>query len=232
MRIENIKKILSRVKNDSRENLDLLESREVLKELGIRLNPAGIAISEEEAVNLARTLGMPVAMKIVSPDILHKTEAGGVMLNISDEKAVRESFNRIIKNASIAVPNARIKGVMVEKMIKGNELIVGTVFDPVFGNMIMFGIGGVLVELYKDVTFRLLPVKRVDILEMLDEIKAKEILNGYRKSPPVKREEIVNIMLNIGALMDAFPEIKSMEINPLIITSEGLMAIDARVILG
>lgn len=231
MNFNKIKKILARVKKDRRNLLDLIESREILKASGIRLDRAEIAKDKESAKKIAENIGFPVAMKIVSPDILHKTEAGGVILNITSVKMVAEGFDRIIENARSAVPDARVKGVLIEEMLSGNELIVGTVKDGLFGNMIMFGTGGVLVELYRDVSFRLIPVKRVDVLEMIEEIKAKEILNGYRKSPPVNKEELIKIILNISKLVDALPEIESMEINPFIITERGLVAIDARVIL-
>lgn len=231
MNFNKIKKILAGVKKDRRNVLDLIESREVLKALGIRIDRAEIAKNRESAKKIAESLGFPVAMKIVSPDILHKTEAGGVLLNITNVKLVGDGYERIIENAQRAVPNARIRGVLIEEMLSGNELIVGTVKDSLFGNMIMFGIGGVLVELYRDVSFRLIPVKRVDVLEMLDEIKAKEILKGYRKSPPVNKKELINIILNISGLVDAVTKIDSMEINPFIITQTGLVAIDARVIL-
>lgn len=231
MKFNNIKEIINSAKKEGRNVLDLKESRDVLQELGVKLNIAEIAKEMRSATKIAKKIGFPVAMKIVSPQILHKTEAGGVFLDVRDAKSVRETYKNIIKNAKAAVPDARITGVLIEEMLSGNELIVGTVRDPLFGNMVMFGIGGLLVELYKDVTFRLIPLKRIDVLEMLDEIRAKEILNGYRKSPPVDREELVNIVLNISELVNSLPEIASMEINPLVITNRGLIGIDARVII-
>lgn len=231
MKYEIIQGIIASARKDGRNVLDLQEARDLLKELGVKLNRAEIARDKRSTKKISRMIGFPVAMKIVSPDILHKTEAGGVLLGVRDVKSAAEGFKKIIENAKKAVPGARIEGVLIEEMVSGNELIVGTVKDPLFGNLIMFGIGGVLVELYRDVSFRLIPVKRVDILEMLEEIKAKEILNGYRNSPPVNREELIEIMLKISDLVENVPEIESMEVNPFIITNRGLVAIDARVIL-
>ncbi len=231
MDFNKIKKILMKVKKEKRRTLDLRESREVLKALKINLDRAEIAKDKNSVRKIAKKIGFPVAMKIVSPDILHKTEAGGVVLDITDEKMAEKAYTEIIENAKKYKADVRIKGVLIEEMLSGNELIVGTVKDRLFGDMIMFGVGGVLVELYRDVTFRLIPVKRVDILEMFEEIKAKEILNGYRKSPPVDREELIRIMLNISRLVESLAEIESIEINPFIITQRVLMAIDARVIL-
>ncbi len=231
MDLNNIKKILAKVKEENRKTLDLMESREVLKALKINLDRAEIAEDRNLAREIAKRIGFPVAMKIVSPDILHKTEAGGVVLNITDENMAEKAYTGIIESAKRYKADAHIKGVLIEEMLSGNELIVGTVKDPLFMDMIMFGIGGVLVELYRDVTFRLIPVRRVDILEMFEEIKAKEILNGYRKSPPVDREELIRIIQNISRLVESHTEIESIEINPLIITQRGLIAIDARVIL-
>jgi acyl-CoA synthetase (NDP forming) len=231
MKIDRIKKIIKKVEKDRRNVLDLLESRELLKSIGIKLNKSGLAQDIHSAKQISEKIGFPVAMKIVSPDILHKTEAGGVLLGLRDTKSAMQGFKKIIENVNTVMPRARITGVLIEEMLSGNELIVGTVKDRLFGNMIMFGIGGVLVELYRDVTFRLIPVKRVDVLEMLEEIKAKEILNGYRKSPGVNKEELIEIILNISELVENHPEIESMEVNPFIITEEGLVAIDARVIL-
>lgn len=231
MDINSIKEILIRAKKDSRNTLDLLESRTVLKELNVPLNRAEVASSDDEAVLISKKIGYPVAMKIVSPDVLHKTEAGGVVLNIKDSGEARVAFQEILKNVKSVIPHARIKGVLIEEMLKGNELIVGTTKDVVFGNMIMFGIGGVLVELYRDVAFRLVPIKKIDAIEMLNEIKAKDILNGYRKSHPVDKEQLIGIMLNVSDCVSKLPEIESLEINPLLITKRGLVAIDARVII-
>lgn len=232
MRFEEIKRILLKVKKEGRAVLDLIESRKVLELLGVQLNKAGLAESPEMAVTVARGIGFPVAMKIVSPEIIHKTEAGGVILSVNDENGVKIGFERIIENARRYSPDANIKGILVEEMIFGNELIVGTVKDNVFGDLIMFGIGGVLVELYKDVTFRLVPIKKIDAFEMMEEIKAKEILNGYRNSPPVDRNKLTEIMLSVSLLVEELTEFQSIEINPLVITNRGLVAIDARVIIG
>jgi len=229
--IESFSKIIANAKAESREWLDLIESRNILEKLGIPLNKSGVAKTLEQALSVASEIGYPVAMKIISPDIIHKTEVGGVAVNIRNNGEMKEYFNMMMEKIKHNLPTAKIIGVLIEEMISGPELIIGTTTDQLFGHMLMFGIGGVLVELYKDVAFRLIPITKIDAMEMMDELRAKAILDGFRGSPRVDKEKLAGIMINISDAVVKLPEIVSLEVNPLVVTERGFMGLDARVII-
>ncbi|MEW5761324.1 MAG: acetate--CoA ligase family protein [Candidatus Thermoplasmatota archaeon] len=223
--------IIISAKNEGRSTLDLAEAREVAEDIGIKMNKAIIAKNREEAIKNAEKIGYPVAMKIVSPQIIHKTEAGGILINLNNKKEVAEGYEKILKSVMNYDPKAKIKGIIVEEMIKGTELIVGTAIDQQFGKMIMFGIGGIFVEVYKDVSFRIIPINEEDAKEMIEEIKGKAIFEGARGLPKADKKEIVDILLKVSNAVEKIEEIKEMDINPLIVTKDGLRAVDARFVI-
>ncbi len=223
-------------------NSELAEGRTALlehnaKEL-LRLHGAPVTLDrlardEDEAVAFARNAGYNVAMKIVSPDILHKTDAGGVKLKLKNEQAVREAFNEIIRNARAYRPDADIRGCIVSPMSgEGVEIIIGTKNDDQFGPIIMFGLGGILVEVIKDVSFRVLPVSREWAASMIDEIKTSVILDGVRGRPPYDKEAIIDLILKVSEIIEAYPVIHEMDLNPVIVHEKGLTIVDARIILS
>jgi len=212
--------------------LTMEESRKIIELSGIPINKSGLATSGGEAVKLANEIGYPIVMKIISPQIIHKTDVGGVKVNITSEDEVIKYYNEIVINVKEKVPNADIKGVLLEEMVHGPEFIVGTTVDPQFGHIIMFGIGGIFVEIYKDVSFRLVPINQGDAEDMLNEIKGKPLLNGVRGFPKANREQLVNILLRVSDLVSSNPIIQEMDINPLIATEKGIVAVDAKIILS
>jgi acetate---CoA ligase (ADP-forming) subunit beta len=209
------------------------EAEEVAKEYGIKVEPSGIAHSEKESVSLARKLSFPVVMKIVSPDILHKSDIGGVKANISSIRETTKAYREIRRNAKKANSRARIEGVLVQKMaLKGTEFVVGATRDPQFGPTIMFGLGGVYVELFKDVAFRLAPITEEEALGMMKEIKSYPLLTGFRGAQPLDMKESARAIIAVGRIMLDQPQIESIDINPLLIYPKGVMAVDVRIILA
>ena len=191
-----------------------------------------LAQSPDQAVAMAAGFDEKVVMKIVSPDILHKSDAGGVRLNLKKPEAIRQAYMEIIANAREFDPEANIKGILVAPMVnEGLEIIIGTKNDDQFGPVIMFGIGGIMVEVLKDVVFRVLPVSSYAARGMIDEIKSVKLLNGFRGQPPVDRKAIKRLLLTISEIIGAYPEIQEMDFNPVIVYEEGLNVVDARIIL-
>jgi acyl-CoA synthetase (NDP forming) len=216
----------------SKSVLTLEESRQVMEWSGIPVAKSGLATTVDEAVKLAKEIRFPVVMKIVSPQVIHKTEVGGVRININSEDEVRKVYSELISGTQAKVPEAEILGVIIEEMVNGTEFIIGTTKDPQFGQMIMFGVGGIFVEVYKDVSFRLIPITDGDAYDMLDEIKGKALLTGIRGLPEADAKQLADILMNISNLVESHPEIKEMDINPLIITKSGAVAADARILLN
>ncbi len=213
------------------ENLSLTESRSkaILKSYGIPVTRETVARSAPEAVAAAEQIGYPVVLKIESPDILHKTEAGGVLLNLADARAVEEGYELITGNARDYNPAARIDGILVQEMLPpGLEIILGLKKDPVFGQTILFGLGGIYVELLKDVALRTAPLRESDAREMLEEIQGKALLDGVRGQSPRDRQALINIMMQLSRLaVELGDDISELDINPLILYSEGEGAVAA-----
>ena len=226
-----IDSIISQAYEDGRTILTLTESRDVLSLSKLPLNVSEFATSLEKALEIAASCGYPVVMKIVSKDITHKTDVGGVRLNIASPDDLKEEYEDMMSSISSQFPDATIEGVVIEEMLSGNELIIGSSTDPSFGPMIAFGLGGIFVEIYKDVAFRLVPISRQDAHELIHEIKGSKILQGYRGSPSVDEEELIDYLMAVSDLLVSNPEIEELDINPLIITPNGIKAIDARIIL-
>ncbi len=209
------------------------EAKELLKLQGAPVSLDRLVVNEDEAVKVAQEMGYNVAMKIVSPDILHKTDAGGVMLKLKNEKEVRDAFNKIMNNAFEYDPDADIKGCILSRMSgEGVEVIIGTKNDDQFGPIVMFGLGGILVEVVKDVSFRVLPVSEYWAFSMINDIKSAAILDGVRGRPPCDKQAIASLIGKVSEVIEAYPEIYEMDLNPVIVHEDGLTIVDARVILS
>ncbi len=201
-------------------------------EYGIPVTKFKLAKNEAEAVKFAGEVGYPIVLKIVSPDIIHKSDVGGVIINLESSTAVRKAYKQIIENVKKHKPKARIVGVLVQEMAPpSTEVIVGAIKDPQFGPAIMFGLGGIFVEVLKDVTFRVAPITENEAHEMISEVKAYPLLKGYRNTPPVDIEAIVKILLNTSRLVMEHQEIKELDLNPIMVYEKGAKTVDARIIL-
>jgi acetyl coenzyme A synthetase (ADP forming)-like protein len=223
-----VRAVLDRVKSEGRSALTAPECKQVCDAYAIPLPKEGVASSADEAAKLAASIGFPVVMKIVSPDILHKTEAGGVLVGVADTAAAKAGFDKIIANAKAYKADAKLAGVQIQQMVSGGqEVIVGAVTDPSFGKLVAFGLGGILVEVLKDITFRLAPATKNDALSMLDGIKAAEILKGVRGAKPVDRDALAKIIVNVSELTGDFPEIREIDLNPILADANGATAVDA-----
>jgi acetyl coenzyme A synthetase (ADP forming)-like protein len=227
-----VRKILDSVKADKRSSLTAPEGKLVCDAYGIPVPGEGVAKSAGEAVKLATGMGFPVVMKIVSPDILHKTEAGGVMVGVKTADDVEKNYATILANARKYKADAKIEGIQVQQMLLGGqEVIIGAVTDGSFGKLVAFGLGGVLVEVLKDITFRLAPATKQDALSMLDGIQAHEMLKGVRGSDPANRDAIADIIVNVSQLITDFPEISEMDLNPVFATKSDAIAADVRIVV-
>jgi acetyltransferase len=224
--------IIEEVRRQGRRVLLEHEAKEIVRSYGIPVVPTKLAVSEDRAVEIARKLGYPVVVKISSPDIIHKSDIGGVITNLKSDDEVAEAFRTVISNARRYVPTASIYGATVQKMVpKGREVIIGATKDPVFGHLIMFGLGGIYIELFKDVSFRLAPLSIYEAKEMITETKAYTLLRGFRGEPPADINSIVNILLRVSKLVTDIPQIVEIDINPLFVYEIGAIAVDARIII-
>jgi len=224
--------VFNQAKKERRNYLLEPEAKIVCMEYGIPVTRFKVAGTPEEAVKFAEGIGYPVVLKIVSPDIIHKFDVGGVVLNLKSPSEVKDAYQNIIKNAKNHKPDARILGVLVQEMAPtSTEVIVGATKDPQFGPALMFGLGGIFVEVLKDVTFRIAPITEPDAREMITEVKAYPILKGYRGQPPADIDAIVNILLNTSKLVMDHQEIKELDLNPIMVYEKGAKTVDARIIL-
>jgi acetyl coenzyme A synthetase (ADP forming)-like protein len=227
--IATVKSVLDQVKADGRNALTAPEAKVVCESFGIPLPNEGQATSSVEAASVADGIGYPVVMKIVSADILHKTEAGGVKMGIASSDEASLAYDEIIANAVSYNADAKVVGVQIQKMLPAGsqEVIVGAVTDPSFGKLVAFGLGGILVEVLKDITFRLAPATNEQALSMLESIAASEVLNGVRGADPVNKAAIAEIITNVSNLISKFPEIQEMDLNPVFATKDSAIAVDA-----
>jgi acyl-CoA synthetase (NDP forming) len=227
-----VRRVLDQAKTAARVALTAPESKDICDAYGIAVPNEGVALDAPAAARLATAMGFPVVMKIVSPQILHKTEAGGVVVGVRNAEQAAEAFGSIVAKARRYDPKATIDGVQVQQMLAGGqEVIIGAVTDPVFGKLVAFGLGGILVEVLKDITFRLAPATREDALSMLDGIAAAEILRGVRGADPVDRESLATMIENVSRLVADFPEISELDLNPVFAASDGAVAADVRIVL-
>lgn len=228
-----VRQVLDAVKASGRNALTAPEGKLVCDAYGIAVPQEGVAKSAAEASKMASSMGFPVVMKIVSPDILHKTEAGGVMVGLKNADEAATAYDQIIANAKKYKADAKIEGIQVQQMIKGGqEVIVGAMTDNSFGKLVAFGMGGVLVEVLKDVTFRLAPATKEDAASMMDGIQAAEMLRGVRGGKPVNREAVQDIIVRVSQLVTDFPEIAEMDLNPVFASETGAIAADVRIVVN
>ena len=227
-----VRRVLDSVKAAGRNALTAPEGKQVCDAYGIPVPQEAVATSAAEAARVASAMGFPVVLKIVSPDILHKTEAGGVLLGLASAEDVAAGYDRIIANAHAYKADAKIDGVQIQQMLgAGQEVIVGAVTDGSFGKLVAFGLGGVLVEVMKDVTFRLAPASEADALSMLDGIAAAEMLRGVRGGEAVNRQALARLIVAVSTLVTDFPEISDLDLNPVFATANGVIAADVRIVL-
>ncbi|WP_084615650.1 acetate--CoA ligase family protein [Desulfurococcus mucosus] len=204
---------------------------QLLESYGIPLAPYGFASTPMEAAAVAEKLGFPVVVKIVSPDIVHKSDVGGVALGLSSGREVAEAASRMLEAVSEKARGARIQGFLVQKMMpKGVEVIVGGLNDRVFGGVVMLGLGGVFTEVFRDVSFRVAPVSLEDALEMMGELKASRVFEGYRGMPPVDKAALADIVVKASRLIAENPWVDSMDLNPVIAYPDKAVVVDARII--
>ena len=227
-----VRSILDAVRAAGRNSLTAPEGKLVCDAYGIAVPQEGVAANAAEAQKLAAAMGFPVVMKIVSPDILHKTEAGGVLVGVSSGEEAAQGYAAIIANARKYKADAQVLGVQIQQMLLGGqEVIIGAVTDNSFGKLVAFGLGGVLVEVLKDITFRLAPASRDDALSMLDGIQAAEMLKGVRRGDPVDREALAKLIVGVSELVNDFPEISEMDLNPVFATKNCAIAADVRILV-
>ncbi|HXE21984.1 MAG TPA: acetate--CoA ligase family protein [Rhodoferax sp.] len=227
-----VREILDAVKAAGRNSLTAPEGKLVCDAYGIAVPKEGVATNAADAQKLASSMGFPVVMKIVSPEILHKTEAGGVLVGVKNADDAAKGFDTIVANAKKYNAKAQILGVQVQQMLKGGqEVIIGAVTDGSFGKLVAFGLGGVLVEVLKDITFRLAPATREDAYSMLDGIQAAEMLKGVRGSDPVDRDALAGLIVGVSELVSDFPEIAEMDLNPVFASKDSAIAADVRIVV-
>ncbi len=225
-------KIIHQAKKENRKALLETEAKTICAEYGIPVNKFQLAKTEKEASTYADEIGYPIVLKIVSPDIIHKSDAGGVKVNLKNSQEVAATYRQIIENAKKYKADAKIVGVLVQEMApQSTEVIVGAIKDPQFGQTIMFGLGGIFVELLKDVNFRVAPITAEDAKEMITQLKAYPLLNGYRNTPPADIDALVSILCSVSRLVMENPEIKELDLNPVMAYPKGAKTVDARIIL-
>ena len=227
-----VSEILNKVKKEKRKFLLEPEAKTVCMRCGIPVTNFKVAKNEAKAVKFAEEIGYPIVLKIVSPDIIHKSDVGGVVVGLKTAKDVRNAYKQILGSIKKHKADAKIVGVLVQEMAPSStEVIVGAIKDPQFGPAVMFGLGGIFVEVLKDVTFRVAPITVDEAREMITEVKAYPLLKGYRNQPPADIEAIVQILLNTSRLVMEHQEIKELDLNPIMVYEKGAKTVDARIIL-
>jgi acyl-CoA synthetase (NDP forming) len=226
------RQIIEKARSEGRTVLTEVESKEVLKQAGISIIETKLATSGGEAISISREFGFPVVLKVASPDVVHKSDAGGVKLGLRTAKQVGKAYDQILQAIRQNYPQARIQGVAVQKMARpGVEVIIGMSKDAQFGPVLMFGLGGILVEVLKDVSFRIVPLAKRDAAEMVREIKGYPLLEGYRGQEAVDVSYLEELLLKVSDFAEQNPEVKELDLNPVFAYSDGAVAVDARVIL-
>jgi acyl-CoA synthetase (NDP forming) len=224
--------IFSTALKEDRTVLTEIESKHLLKEIGIPTTEIKLAVSEKEAIDISQKIGFPVVLKIASPDISHKSDAGGVKVGLKNKDDVSRAYKEIMISVKQKFPEAKIEGVSIQNMARpGTEVIIGMTKDAQFGPVLMFGLGGVWVEVLKDVAFRIVPLTRRDASDMIKEIKGARLLEGYRGSEPANIATLEDILLKVSDFVEKTTEIKEMDLNPIFAYKDGAIAVDARVVL-
>jgi acyl-CoA synthetase (NDP forming) len=215
-----------------RRILTEIEAKQVFKEAGVPVVETRLATSQKQASEIAASTGFPVVLKIASPDIIHKSDAGGVKVGLRNKTEVEKAYGEIMEAVKEKFPKAKIEGVAVQKMARpGIEIIIGVFKDVQFGPVIMFGLGGIFVEVLKDVSFRIIPIARRDAAEMIKEIKGYPLLKGYRGTEPAHLTSLEKILLKVSEFVERTPEIKEIDLNPIIAYKDSAIAVDARIVL-
>jgi len=226
---------ISQARAAGRTSLDEVAGKKLLASYGLTVPKSVVVRDPGEAASAVAALTLPVVVKVMSPEILHKSDVGGVRVGLKSAEAVADAIRGMLANPAIS--GRRLDGFLIEEMAPaGQELVIGGVRDPQFGPMVMVGLGGIFVEVLKDVAFRICPIERVDAVEMLDELKGRALLEGARGGKPVSKEAIVDALLKVGGegglLMTLADDVKEADINPLIVSADGAVAADARFILA
>jgi acetyltransferase len=233
---DTVHQVIDRVRSEGRVTIGDAEAREIQTAYGLKIPASKLAATPEEAIKIANEIGYPVVLKIASPDILHKTDVGGVRVGLQNATELQDAFELMVYRANRYIPEAHIWGCQVQEMVPagGIEILVGMNRDPQFGPLVTFGLGGIYVETLKDVTFRIAPFSQEEAQAMLKEIRTHALLDGVRGQPPVDKAAIVDTLLRIGQLVQDFPEIVELDINPLIVYPEGqgAISIDMRLVLS
>lgn len=227
--------ILTQIENFKKRGEKFLTEpicEEILASYNIPTPPAHLAKTREDAVKFAKKIDFPVVLKVVSNQIIHKSDAGGVIVGVKNEEDVVKAFDKILENARNYNSKAEIEGIYVQKMAPpGREVIIGAIKDKQFGQVVMFGLGGILVEVLKDVVFRVAPIEKDEAQEMINEIKGLPILKGVRGEKPIDFDCLSKTIASISQLVVDFPQIGQLDINPIRVYPKGLYAVDARIIL-
>ena len=224
--------IVDQARADGRVALTEVEAKELFRQNGINVIETKLATSKEEAVKFCEKIGFPIALKIASPDVVHKSDAGGVKLALMTAEQVADAYEEIMESINRNCPEATIHGISVQRMAKaGIEVIIGMTKDIQFGPLLMFGLGGVLVEVLKDVSFRLVPLTPKDARKMIQEIKGHALLKGFRGQEPADITFLETLILKVSDLVERYPEIKELDLNPVLAYKDGGVAADARIIL-
>lgn len=230
---DEVLQIFERARADDRTVLYEHESKTICGILSLPVTKFRVAETLEEVIDASNHIGFPVVLKVISRNISHKTEAGGVLLNLRNDNQVRAGYSQIKANVQNYDPTARIEGFLVQEMAPpSTEVVIGMTKDPTFGAALMFGLGGIFVEVLEDVVFRIAPISRSDAYDMIREIKAYKILTGVRGSPPVDVEALVNILQKVSDLVVHHPDISQLDLNPVIVYPQGAKIVDARIILA
>ena len=226
------RQIIDRARSEGRSVLTEIEAKELLKQAGVSVVDTKLATSREEAISISQQLGFPIVSKIASADVVHKSDAGGVKLGLETPEQVGKAYDDIMGAIKQQYPQATIQGVSVQKMARpGVEVIIGMSKDAQFGPVLMFGLGGILVEILKDVSFRIVPLTKRDAREMIKEIKGYPLLEGYRGQEAVDVSNLEELLLKVSGFVEKNPDIKELDLNPIFAYSDGAVAVDARVIL-
>ena len=230
--VHRVSQILAHARKENRKNLMEHEAKAICQEYNISVTKFTLARSLEETVKFAEKIGYPVVLKIVSPHILHKSDVGGVLLDLNSPREVEQGYSTILTNVKKLRPNSQIAGILVQEMAPSAvEVIVGAIKDAQFGQTIMFGIGGIFVEVLDDVVFRITPVTQQEAESMITEIKAYKMLKGYRNQPPSDTKAVAEIISNTSKLVTDYAEIKELDLNPIMVYEKGAKTVDARIIL-
>lgn len=225
--------IIKKAQEEKRTVLTEIEAKQILTEIGINCTETRLAPTKEEAIALSEEIGYPVVLKISSVDITHKSDAGGVKVNLKTREEMEAAYDQIMASALEKFPNADIEGISVQSMAKpGIEIIMGMIKDASFGPVVMFGLGGVLVEVLKDVSFRIVPIEMSDAEEMTSELQGKKLLEGYRGQDPADIPYLCDMLLKLSNFVNETPGIEEIDMNPVFAYKDGAAVVDARIILS